>query len=457
MARKPAPSPSVVLVGRPNVGKSTLFNRLVGERSAIVNPLPGTTRDVLRRPVEWQGNVFELVDTGGIFGASADPLQVEVSIQGLKALKGATVVLMLVDCQQGLVPADQEVAERIRQTGLPVVLVVNKVDNSHIAKEVDEFHALGFERFSSVAAEHGLGVGDLLDEVVATLPGRKGDQAASPLDDREEISIAVVGRPNVGKSSLVNLLARADRVLVNDLAGTTRDAVDTVVKWRGRRIRLVDTAGIRRPGQVVDSGRLESVSVALARRAMRRSDVAVVMIDASDGVTKRDAAIAGEAERAGCGVILAANKWDLVKGRESGFAKQFDRQIRDGLKFADYAPIIHLSALTGHRASKLMEMVAEVDAARAGHISTGELNRFLERVTRRKPPSAGAGGREVKLQYVTQVGVKPPRFVIFSNRATSLHFSYERYLKNRLRESFNFTGSPINIQVRSSHKSTRKR
>ncbi len=457
MVKKPLNPPCVVLVGRPNVGKSTLFNRLVGERSAIVNPVPGTTRDVLRRSVEWQGNLFELVDTGGVFGASVDPLQIEVSNQGLKALQGAAVVVMLVDCQEGLVSADHEVAARIRRTGVPVVLVVNKVDSPRIANGVDEFYELGFERLCSVAAEHGLGVGDLLDEVVATLPGRALNHETGMADDQGGISVAIVGRPNVGKSSLVNLLARADRVLVSDLAGTTRDAVDTIVKWRGRRIRLVDTAGIRRPGQVVDSGRLESVSVTLARRAMRRADVAVVMIDASDGVTKRDAAIAGEAERAGCGVILAANKWDLVKGRESGFAKQFDNKIRDGLKFAEYAPIIHLSALTGHRASKLMEVVAEVDAARAGHIATGELNRFLDRVMRRKPPSAGPGGREVKLQYVTQVGVKPPKFLIFTNIAKSLHFSYERFLKNRLRESFEFTGTPIKIQVRATHKTTRKR
>ena len=250
MAKKSLDPPCVVLVGRPNVGKSTLFNRLVGERSAIVNPLPGTTRDVLRRPVEWQGNLFELVDTGGVFGASVDPLQVEVSNQGLKALEGASVVVMLVDCQEGLVPADHEVAARIRQTGLPVVLVANKVDSPHIASGVEEFYELGFGCLCSVAAEHGLGVGDLLDEVVATFPGRGLNHETATADDQGGISVAIVGRPNVGKSSLVNLLARADRVLVSDLAGTTRDAVDTIVKWRGRRIRLVDTAGIRRPGQV---------------------------------------------------------------------------------------------------------------------------------------------------------------------------------------------------------------
>ena len=317
-----------------------------------------------------------------------------------------------------------------------------------------------------VAAEHGTGVGDLLDEVARRLPGTRRSRADGDGEDDEppaadgraadEIAVAIVGRPNVGKSSLVNLLAREDRVLVSDLAGTTRDAVDTVLRWQGRSVRLVDTAGIRRPGQVARAGQVESVSVTLARRAMRRADVAVVLLDASRGVTHRDAAIAGEAERAGCGVILAANKWDLVQGSEEGFAERFDSQVRRTIKFADYAPIIRLSALTGSRAPKVLETAAEVAEARSTHVATADLNRFLEQVTKRHPPTSSTR-REVRIQYATQTGIRPPRFLIFTNTATSLHFSYERFLLNRLREAFGFMGSPIRLRVRANRRPSRKR
>ena len=436
----------IVLVGRPNVGKSTLFNRLVGSRRAIVTPVPGTTRDVLDAPVEWQGSQFVLVDTGGLFGASEDPLHAEVARQGLKALDTASLVVMLVDGRDGIVPADHDVAKRVREVGVPVLVAVNKMEGRASETRADDVHRLGLEPVVRVSAEHGLGIGDLLDQVISLLPG-SATRAAPASEDESEIAIAIVGRPNVGKSSLVNLLAREDRVLVSELAGTTRDAVDTLVRWQGRTLRLVDTAGIRRPGQVAQSGQVESVSVALARRAMERADVAVVVFDASTRVTRRDAAVAGEAERLGCGIVCAANKWDLVKGREEGFAKQFDEAVREELKFADYAPIVHLSALTGARSQKLLELIERVDRARAAHVSTGDLNRFLERVTKRHPPSSPTK-REVKIQYATQIGVKPPRFLLFTNTATKLHFSYERFLKNRLRESFEFEGTPLKIQVR---------
>ena len=449
-ARKATRLPRVVLAGRPNVGKSTLFNRVTGARGAIVTSVPGTTRDVLRESVEWQGTGFELVDTGGLFGASQDPLQAEVSERGLRALAEDQVdaVLMLVDGRDGLVSSDENIAARLRRLDTPVVLAVNKVDDPRAEVHVEEFHALGFEPVLEIAAEHGLGVGDLLDAVVSRLPGQKSVDMASESAGPDDLAVAIVGRPNVGKSSLVNLLAREDRVLVSDLAGTTRDSVDIVVRWKKRRLRLVDTAGIRRPGQVAESGRLESVSVTAARKAMKRADVAVVMIDASDGVTKRDAAIAGEAERAGCGLVLAANKWDLVKGKEQGFADRFDETVRRSIKFAEYAPIVHVSALTGHRAPNLLELVEKVGRARGAHIATPELNRFLEKATSRHVPGSRRLG-DVKIQYGTQVGVKPPRFVLFTNTATSLHFSYERFLKNRLRETFDFIGTPIRIQVRS--------
>jgi len=439
---------SVVLVGRPNVGKSTLFNRVTGSRRAIVSTEPGTTRDVLRAPVEWLTETFELVDTGGVFGASNDPLQEEVASIGLKALDNADVVVLVVDVIDGLLPADKDLAGKVRRVGVPVVLAVNKVDNSKVEGRVGEFHALGINLVMAIAAEHGLGIGDLLDEVVSLLQG-SGHHVKNlkSADSRDDLSVAIIGRQNVGKSSLVNVLVREERVLVSDLAGTTRDAIDTVIKWNGLQIRLVDTAGIRRPGKIASSGLVDEVSVALAKRAMQRADVSVVVMDASARIAKQDAAIAGEAERAGCGVVLAANKWDLVKMRGSDFAKEFDRDLRDALKFVEFAPIVHLSALTGERTTKLLETVYKVSRARATHVSTGELNRFLEQVTKRHPP-ASPGRREVKIQYGTQVGSKPPRFLIFTNIASSFHFSYERFLKNRLRETFNFVGTPIRLLVR---------
>ena len=439
----------VVLVGRPNVGKSTLFNRVSGSRRAIVTAVPGTTRDVLREDVEWLGTPFELVDTGGLFGASEDPMQGAVSEQGLKALDGATVIVHLVDGRDGVVPADVEVAEHARRVGVPVILAVNKIDDRQALERVEEFHQLGIAPVVSVASEHGLGVGDLLDEVVAALPGGAAEHAAeeTPKADRDEIGIAIVGRPNVGKSSLVNLLCREDRVLVSDVAGTTRDAIDTVIRWRGRTLRLVDTAGIRRPGKVAGGGQVESVSVVVAKRALQRADVAVLVFDASEPVAKQDAAIAGEAERAGCGIILAANKWDLVKPQGLDFAKRFEEELRRKLKFAEYAPLVRLSALTGDRAPKLVEAVAEVARARSAHIGTPELNKFLERVTKRHAPST-PGRREVRLRYGTQVATRPPTFLLFTNTTMQLHFSYERFLKNQLRETFGFAGTPIRLKVR---------
>ena len=448
----------VVLVGRPNVGKSTLFNRVAGARRAIVTPIAGTTRDVLRQPVEWLGTEFELVDTGGLFGASADPMHAEVAAHGLKALDTAAVIVLLVDGRDGLVPADTEVAAEAHRAGAPIVLAVNKIDDRRAHDRVEEFHELGLTPLVPVAAEHGLGVGDLLDEIVARLPGRRAPlprpslgPSSEPVETttatKPEIGVAIVGRPNVGKSSLVNLLAGEDRVLVSDVAGTTRDAIDTLIRWHGHRIRLVDTAGIRRPGRVARSGTVESVSVVLARRALKRADVAILLVDATVDVTKQDAAIAGEAERAGCGMVIAANKWDLVKSRGARFSKEFDQQLRDGLKFAEFAPIIHVSALTGERAPKLVAKAVEVAEARAAHVATGRLNRFVEQVTRRHPP-ASPGRQEVRILYATQVTAKPPTFLFFTNVATRFHFSYERFLRNRLREAFGFLGTPIRLRAR---------
>ena len=449
--------PRVVLVGRPNVGKSTLFNRLTGERRAIVTPIAGTTRDVMRQSVEWLGATIELVDTGGLFGASEDPLHAAVAAQGLGALDTAALIVVLVDARDGLVPADEEVVARVRRAGAPLVLAVNKVDDPRNLGAVAGFASLAIDPALPVAAEHGLGVGDLLDAMIERLPASarpsrrqpaSDDDEATAARDPSEVSVAIVGRPNVGKSSLVNCLLREDRMLVSELAGTTRDAVDTVFAWHGRRIRLVDTAGIRRPGRIASSGRVESVSVLLARRALARADVAVLLVDASGPITKRDAAIAGEAEAAGCGVIVVANKWDLVKDKGEGYYRTYDADLRDGLRFATFAPILHISALTGERSVRVIERAVEVAAARATHVGTGELNRVIQRLVAHHRPSS-PGKREVKILYAAQVATRPPTFVFFTNISTRFHFSYERYLRNHLRKAFGFEGSPIRVRARS--------
>jgi len=449
MSRRRAGALTVVLVGRPNVGKSTLFNRIAGTRRAIVGPVAGTTRDVISQPAEWQGRRFELVDTGGMFGASADPLHDLVFEHGKRALDRANVVVFLVDGREGPLPGDDEIAQEIRSRGLPVIVAVNKSDDRRARGRAVEFYRFGFEAVMSVAAEPGEGIGDLLDEVLAKGGVTEATPPEEPADeaDRAEVGVAIVGRPNVGKSSLVNRLLREERVLVSDMPGTTRDAVDTVLRWHRRTFRIVDTAGIRRPGRVARSGQVEAVSVLVARRAIERADVAVLVVDAVEGATDQDGAIAGEAERTGCGVIVAANKWDLVRGKSPDFAKTFDEELRRQLKFLDYAPLLHISALTGERTPKLLEMIDKVAESRTKRVPTAELNRFLEQVTAAHPP-ASPGKREVRILYGAQTGVKPPTFVLFTNVATKFHFSYERFLVNRLREAFGFVGTPVRVLVR---------
>ena len=443
--KRAAGGPAVVLVGRPNVGKSTLFNRITGSRRAIVTPIAGTTRDVNALGAEWQGVTFNLVDTGGLFGASEDPLHELVVAQGRRALDGADLLLFVVDGREGLVSGDEEIASALRAARAPVLLVVNKTDDKRARGRALEFYRLGFEPVIEIAAEHGDGVGDLLDEVIARLP-RSGDRAGTP-EAEPETAIAIVGRPNVGKSSLLNRLLREERSIVSDVPGTTRDTVDAVLKWHRRAFRIVDTAGIRRPGRVARSGQLEAVSVVVARRASEKADVAVLVIDSVEGATDQDGAIAGEADRAGCGIVIAANKWDLMKGRGADFSKKFDEDLRRQLKFLDYAPILHISAATGERASKVLETIDQVSEARNRRVPTSELNKFVQAVTAVHPP-ASPGRREVRVLYAAQTAVAPPTFVFFTNVATEFHFSYDRFLKNRLRESFGLVGTPIRIQVR---------
>lgn len=452
--------PAVVLVGRPNVGKSTLFNRLSGTRRAIVTSMPGTTRDVIGQAVQWEGARFELIDTGGMFGASQDPLHALVLERGRRAITSADLLVLVVDGREGLVPGDREIAQVIRAADTPALLAVNKADDKRSKAGTLEFYQLGFDQVFEVSAEHGQGTGDLLEAVVQRLGllpavGAADDPSVDDPDGAAaassatpaEVGIAIVGRPNAGKSSLVNRLLREERMIVSEMPGTTRDAVDTVFTWHRRQFRIVDTAGMRRAGRVARGGQVETVSVMLASRAIESADIVVLVVDASVGVTDQDAAIAGEADKAGRGIIIAANKWDLMKDRGSEFVKEFDEALRRQLKFLDYAPVLHISAVTGERTPKLLEMIDRVAASRNKRVKTGELNAFVQKVTDAHPP-ASPGRSHVRVLYAAQTSVAPPTFVFFTNVATTFHFSYERFLVNQIREEFGFLGSPIRVHVR---------
>jgi GTP-binding protein len=377
------------------------------------------------------------------------------------------------------VPGDERIARTLRETGRPALLAINKTDDKRGQNNVD-FYRLGFDPVFEISAEHGHGVAELLDEIVKTLPRSEGGAGSSPAereddpaehdddagavgteparppkvarggdyaDEARETRVAIVGRPNVGKSSLVNRLLREQRVLVSDMPGTTRDAIDVPLTWHRRRFRIVDTAGMRRPGRVSRGGKVELVSVALAKSSIADADVVVLMLDANEGAADQDAAIGGEADRAGRGIVIVANKWDLMKGRDPNFVKTFDEAVRRKMRFLDYAPILHVSAMTGERSGKVLETIDKVAAARRMRVPTPKLNKFVESVTAANPPIS-TGRRHVRILYVAQIGVAPPSFVFFTNVATTFHFSYERFLVNRLREEFGFAGSPIRLQVR---------
>jgi GTP-binding protein len=468
----PRKSPSVVLVGRPNVGKSTLFNRMTGSRRAIVAPVAGTTRDALARPVVWRGTAFQLFDTGGLYGESQDPLHELVVQQGQRAIVGADLLVLLVDGREGLIPGDERIARELRETGIPVMLAINKTDDKRSQRSSMEFFQLGFDPVTEISAEHGTGVAELLDEIVKRLDAKQTQGSAlraqglestdssspqpstlSPSIADQETRVAIVGRPNVGKSSLVNRLLREERVLVSDMPGTTRDAIDSPLIWHRRHFRIIDTAGMRRPGRVGRGGKVEMVSVALAKESIADADVVALVIDASTGASDQDAAIGGEADRAGRGVVIIVNKWDLVKTVDHTFVERFDDRLRHGMRFLDFAPILHISALTGERTTRVLETIDKVAAARRMRVPTPALNRFIEQVTAANPP-VSPGRKHVRIMYAAQIGVAPPSFVFFTNVATTFHFSYERFLINKLREEFGFIGSPIRIQVRRRHKNT---
>ena len=458
--------PSVVLVGRPNVGKSTLFNRITGSRRAIVAPIAGTTRDSLARPAKWQGLSFQLFDTGGLYGASKDPLHELVVKQGQRAIVGADLVVLVCDGREGLVGGDQIIARELRESGKPLLLAVNKADDNRARGAAAEFAELGIDPVFEISAEHGTGVFELLDAIVEKLAAAGHKPEVIDEDDEDddeaeameravgprspapdETTLAIVGRPNVGKSSLVNRLLAQERVMVSDMPGTTRDAIDSPLIWHHRRFRIVDTAGMRRPGKVASGGLVEMVSVAGAKEAIGDADVVALIIDASTGATEQDAAIGGQADKAGRGVVIVANKWDLVKDRGPKYSEEFDEETRHRMRFLDYAPILHVSAMTGERAVKIVETIDKISETRRKRIPTPKLNQFLLEATRANPPIS-PGRKHVRIMYAAQIGVAPPSFVFFTNVATTFHFSYERFLINQLREEFGFVGTPIRVQVR---------
>jgi GTP-binding protein len=535
--------PLVTIVGRPNVGKSTLFNRLVGERRSIVGDEPGITRDRIYGEAEWAGRRFKVVDTGGIVPDDEAVIPANILKQAETAIQDAVALVWVVDARAGMTPLDEELARLLRSTGKPVLVAANKTDAVRFEADAGEFYRFGFEGVFPLAAEHGDGVGDLLDALVERF------DAAAPVEDADrdaprEIRLAIIGRPNVGKSSLLNRLLGEERVIVSPIAGTTRDAVDTVLEWplededeadgaavdgvtigdtigdettsggddadaemfaatdrgdaaaanatasaRGReaedaedaeagtanqeagsansesaqtarrrvqQFRLIDTAGIRRKGKTGEMA--EKLSVVMARRSLERADVAVVVVDAVEGVTALDAHIAGYALEAGCSIIIAVNKWDALPDKETGTPFEFERNLRDKMKFLEWAPVVTISALTGQRVERLLPLAIRANKARNNRISTSQLNDFFERaIDAPRAPSAVApvkGGRSrLRVQYVTQVGVRPPTFIVFtagglSGKNSGLHFSYERYLQNRLREEFDFFATPLRLVER---------
>ena len=430
--------PLIAIIGRPNVGKSTLFNRLIGQRRSIVTDEPGITRDRIYGPLSWHGRTYEIVDTGGIVPGEETEIPVRIFEQAQIAIESASLVLLVVDGRIGITPPDQELVRLLRRTGKAVFLVVNKVDSEKQASDASEFYRLGIDRVFPVSAEHGRGITELLDEVAISMPRPEKNEE----DTEREIRVSIIGRPNVGKSTLLNRLVGQERAMVSSIAGTTRDAVDSLVEHDGLTIRFVDTAGIRRKGKT--ELRAEKLSVVMARRHLERSDVAILVIDATEGVTALDAHIAGYAHEAGRSVIIAVNKWDAVQ-KTHRITADFEIQVREKLKFISFAPIAFISAKTGQRVQKLYGTIDEVHKARFVRIPTRDLNEFL----RQEVLTRGGLPLDVKIRYISQVKVDPPTFVMFSNKVKKLHFSFERFIENRIRDRFPFPGTPIIIKQRS--------
>ena len=441
--------PLVALVGRPNVGKSTLFNRIVGRRLAVVSETAGTTRDRLYADSEWGGVMFSLVDTGGIevtTGWHTEPLSEDseqflpaIRQQAAVAIRDADVVVLVVDGQVGVTAADQEVADILRQSKKPIFVAANKLESTKLADNVYEFYELALGEVFPISALHGYGTGDLLDAIVTAVP-------PTPPDDEENdsIKIAMLGRPNVGKSTLVNKLIGEERVIVSPIAGTTRDAIDTQFRWHGQEFTLIDTAGIRRRGKI-DPG-IEKYSVLRAMKALKRADVVLMLLDAEAGITAQDTHVAGMITDETAGAIVLVNKWDAIE-KDSYTIHEYEAKVRQELNFLPYIPVLFISALTGQRVSRILPHVIDVNEARYQRVPTSALNKFMrDAITQHPPP--GKGGKRAKFFYATQANVAPPTFVFFVNNPESVNFGYKRYLENRLREQWPFTGVPIRLFFR---------
>ena len=426
----------IAIVGRPNVGKSTLFNRLIGQRRSIVTDEAGITRDRIYGTTTWSGRTFRVVDTGGMLPGDETEIPRKIVEQARMAIDAASIIFFVIDGRTAITAADHELARLFRRTQKPVFLVVNKVDTEKQSPEVAEFYRLGFDHVFPVSAEHGRGITELLDQAAISMPV---DSASD--ESPKEIGVAIIGHPNVGKSTLLNRLVREERSMVSPVAGTTRDAVDSVVQHEDMTIRFVDTAGIRRKGKT--ELKAEKLSVVMARRHLERSDVALLVIDATQGVTAGDSHIGGYAHESGRSVIIVVNKWDLVT-KTHRITADFEEQIREKLKFLSFAPIVFISAKTGQRVERLFQTIKEVYESRFVRVPTSQLNEML------REEVLGRGGlpSDVKIRYISQVKTNPPTFVMFSNKSEKLHFSFERFIENRIREKFPFPGTPIIIRQR---------
>lgn len=432
--------PVVAIVGRPNVGKSTLFNKLIGQRLSIVDDTPGVTRDRIYGDCEWEGRKFSLVDTGGIEPSASDVILSQMRAQAQLAIDVADVIVLVTDIRSGLVATDADIAAMLLKSGRPVILCVNKCDSvGEPPADFYEFYNLGLGDPVQVSSVHGHGTGDLLDRVVEYLPAEPEGE-----EDGELIRVAIIGKPNVGKSSLVNRISGENRCIVSDIAGTTRDAIDTEVENAYGRFILIDTAGLRRRNKVDDS--IEKYSVIRAQMAIERADVCVIMIDATVGFTDQDSKVAGLAHEAGKGCVIAVNKWDAVE-KDGSTMTAYRKKLEEDFSFMSYAPFLFLSAKTGQRIDRLFELIKHVANSNAMRIATGMLNDVLAQATARVQPPTDKGKR-LKIYYMTQASTKPPTFVCFVNSAELFHFSYQRYLENRIRETFGLEGTPVRFIIR---------
>ena len=491
--------PLIAIVGRPNVGKSTLFNRLIGQRRAIVGDEPGITRDRIYGEANWRTTRFAIVDTGGIVPDDDATIPSNIFKQASVAIAEASVLMWVVDVRKGVTPQDEELARLLRATGKSVFVAANKADAARLEAEAADFYRFGFDEVFPVSAEHGNGIGDMLDALVEIIagkgqrakgkgqkagleaalvppnadetsarPARRSRRGAKAQSDRAEVAdetpalparelnLAIIGRPNVGKSSLLNRLLGEERAIVSPVAGTTRDTVDTLLETPEQAFRIIDTAGIRRKGKTLAMA--EKLSVVMARKSLERADVAIVLLDAEQGIAALDAAIAGYASEAGCSIIVALNKWDLLEDKDTHTGAAFERKVREQMKFLAWAPVVTISALVGQRVQKLLPLAIRANEARSRRIPTSQLNQFYERMIERSGivPAGSHGRSRLHVQYVTQTSVRPPTFVVFTSGGKGgLHFSFLRHLENRLREEFDFFGTPIRFVER--HKKKRGR